>query len=271
MTVALCTSACNTAGYSYAGVEYAQECCTFQQSIPLCLRRFFADAISADCGNTISNGGTLASAGLSDCNMACSGNSSEYCGAGNRLDMYELSSAIHLSSTSSILITPTPISSQVKAVSISSTQSSSEPLGSSTIQASATSTASTGTATGLPSGWTYAGCYIDNANGRIITHQQPDSATLTVESCVSTCAALGYTVAGLEYASQCYCDSHISNGGVLTTASDCNQACSGSAAEICGAGNRISVYNTGTLTSDGVATAQTTDLPGSWAYQGCYS
>jgi hypothetical protein len=29
LTVALCTFACNAAGYIFAGVEYAQECCEF--------------------------------------------------------------------------------------------------------------------------------------------------------------------------------------------------------------------------------------------------
>lgn len=67
MTVALCTQACQTEGYVLAGVEYSGECY---------------------CGNTASNGGGPAPDGLSGCNMACNGNSSEYCGGPNRLDVY---------------------------------------------------------------------------------------------------------------------------------------------------------------------------------------
>jgi hypothetical protein len=55
------------------------------------------------------------------------------------------------------------------------------------------------TTLGLPSGWAYKGCYIDGANGRIFNTQQPDLSNLTMESCVSTCSGLGYSVAGMEY------------------------------------------------------------------------
>lgn len=39
-----------------------------------------------DCGNSFAAGATNASA--TDCNMPCSGDSSEYCGAGDRLNVY---------------------------------------------------------------------------------------------------------------------------------------------------------------------------------------
>src|SRR6266851_4167521 len=39
-----------------------------------------------DCGTSFSNGGAPTPAG--DCNMACSGNSSETCGGPNRLNVY---------------------------------------------------------------------------------------------------------------------------------------------------------------------------------------
>jgi len=65
MTVENCVNFCNGQKYIYAGVEYAQECY---------------------CGNIISNGGTTAS--NSDCSFPCTGNASETCGAGNRLNLY---------------------------------------------------------------------------------------------------------------------------------------------------------------------------------------
>jgi hypothetical protein len=39
-----------------------------------------------DCGNTLASGS--ASAPSSDCNMACSGNATESCGGGSRLNLY---------------------------------------------------------------------------------------------------------------------------------------------------------------------------------------
>ncbi|PMD13277.1 WSC-domain-containing protein, partial [Hyaloscypha hepaticicola] len=53
------------AGYDLFGVEYGRECY---------------------CGNVLQSGSTLAPP--SDCSMLCDGTSNEYCGAGNRLDVY---------------------------------------------------------------------------------------------------------------------------------------------------------------------------------------
>ena len=90
----------------------------------------------------------------------------------------------------------------------------------------------------LPSGWTYRGCYIDNAHGgHDLIYQNPDSQTLTIESCVATCVSKGYSVAGLEYSSQCFCGNDIQNGGALATSdTDCSLTCSGNNKEICGNG-----------------------------------
>ena len=123
----------------------------------------------------------------------------------------------------------------------------------------------------MPSGWTYRGCYIDNANGRILENQQPDDDTLTIESCISTCKGLGYSVAGAEYSVQCSCSDYISNGGALTTDSDCDMTCGGDSSEECGAGSRLSVYATGNLTVYPVPAPKTTGLSGNWEYMGCYT
>ncbi|KAI9812048.1 MAG: hypothetical protein M1827_004941 [Pycnora praestabilis] len=139
----------------------------------------------------------------------------------------------------------------------------------------ATSTATVtgaGSATGIPSGWAYKGCYIDGADGRILASQEPDSSTLTIESCVSTCVGLGYSVAGMEYSTQCYCGNSIINEGVLATLdTDCNTECGGNANEECGGSNRMSIYAIGTLTVTEPPAAQNSSLPGSWTYQGCIS
>jgi hypothetical protein len=124
-------------------------------------------------------------------NMACNGNSSESkskklwnsrnanvnflaCGGSNRLNVYQYYSG--------------------------STTSTSSLSASSTLSSPSTMTSSD--ATGLPSGWKYGGCYIDNAKGRIMLNQQNDNNQLTVESCVQTCSGIGYKIAGMEYAQQ---------------------------------------------------------------------
>lgn len=172
--------------------------------------------------------------------MLCNGNTTEYCGGPNRLDMYKFGGT-------------TPTSTTEAATSAAAT------------------TSAAGT-TGLPTGWSYKGCYVDNVDGRILATQQPDSQTLTVESCVKTCLASGYKVAGMEYSTQCFCGNAIVNGGALSPdESTCSNKCAGDARETCGGPNRMSIYSNGTLTFQAKPAVQETGLPGSWKYQGCIS
>ena len=198
------------------------------------------------CDNQFENGGGPAPDGNAQCNMACNGNPSETCGGPNRLDVFSYAGGPTSSAT------PTPTTSATK-TGTSST---------------ATSTG-TGTAAGLPKTWTYRGCYVDNTSGRIL-NQEPDSDTLTVESCVQTCIDLGYSIAGMEYSTQCFCGNYIFDGGYLASQdTDCAMTCGGNSSEICGGPNRMSIYANGTITTYAAPTAQKTNLPGKWQYQGC--
>ena len=124
----------------------------------------------------------------------------------------------------------------------------------------------------MPSPWSYQGCWVDNAHGRILATQNPDNATLTVESCVSMCQAGGYSVAGMEYSRQCFCGNALINGATKASADNqCNMACAGNSTEMCGAGNRMSIYSNGTLTVLPAAIQQNSSLPGSWKLGGCLS
>ena len=215
MTLEACAAFCN--GYVYFGAEYARECY---------------------CGNSFNTGSVPAPA--TDCNFPCAGNSSELCGAGNRLSVYssdgKIQPSLSLSSSSSA---PTPTS--------------------------------TGPAppppTGLPAGWTYQGCWIDGVDGRILNEQQPDNQANSNELCAQTCAAAGYNISGTEYSVQCFCGNAIYNGGNKTVDSDCSMSCPGAPSEECGAGNRLSIYS-----NAAPPTYQPpTHWPGNanWTYQGC--
>ena len=123
----------------------------------------------------------------------------------------------------------------------------------------------------LPAQWSYQGCWVDNAYGRILSVQYPDNSTLTVESCVAMCQAANYNVTGIEYSKQCFCGNALVNGPVKVADNQCNMACAGNSSEMCGAGNRMSVYAAGNLTVLPRPIQQSQNLPGSWKLGGCLS
>lgn len=104
-----------------------------------------------------------------------------------------------------------------------------------------------------------------------MSNQQPDDNQLTVESCINKCVSLGYSVAGLQYFYQCFCDDILRNGAELASDdAQCNTACAGNSTQMCGGPNRNSVYTNNTeLTVYPVPTQQKTNLTGSWQYSGC--
>ncbi|GFZ47912.1 hypothetical protein JCM24511_05659 [Saitozyma sp. JCM 24511] len=190
------------------------------------------------CDSAIRNSG--ASIPESSCNMACNGNSTEICGGPNALSLYHYNGTVP------------------------------PPTGGGAPGGGTTGTVSPVTS-GLPTPWKYAGCYIDNANGRILSVEQPDNSNLTIQSCIATCSAANYTLAAGEYGVQCFCGNAIVQGGKLASAdTDCAMACGGNATEACGGPNRMSVYSsTANITMYGVPVTQTTNLPGSYQYNSC--
>jgi hypothetical protein len=223
MTVELCLAACQAAGFTLAGLEYAGECY---------------------CDTKIANGGVPETSG---CTMACNGNAAEICGGPNRLSVYSYnSSGISVTTATSVSVSTTGTTTAT------------------------TSASAVGIATSLPTGWIYEGCWVDEADGRILSYQAPTVSTLTVESCVQACVAAGYTVAGMEYYTQCYCGDALVNEATKAAETDCNTACGGNSAEMCGGGDRMSIYSNQTVLDVApIPVVQNTSLPGNWVYQGC--
>ncbi|SLM36456.1 Carbohydrate-binding WSC, subgroup [Lasallia pustulata] len=90
---------------------------------------------------------------------------------------------------------------------------------------------------------------------------------MTIESCQAFCSSstYNYGLAGLEYASQCYCGNGLQSGSTLGY-SKCNTACKGNSSEICGGSGALSVYN---LTS--YVPPTTVKAVGSYVSKGCYN
>ncbi|KAJ7641183.1 WSC domain-containing protein [Roridomyces roridus] len=110
----------------------------------------------------------------------------------------------------------------------------------------------------------------DNPGARTLTGGSYTDTTgpgMTVESCVNFCDTESFIFAGVEYSSECHCGDFIEINGVPAPLTDCNMACTGNSAEMCGAGNRLNVFWSGT---------QPPLLPsipakiGNWTSVGCY-
>jgi hypothetical protein len=200
------------------------------------------------CDNQLRNGGGPAPDGNVGCNMACNGNQTDMCGGSNRLTLFKYVTGQEPSALSTIVAS----SGAASSTAVSSAVSSAPPV-----------------ATGLPTNFTYKGCYVDGPGYRIMNFQQPDDSAMTVASCSNKCAAAGYSIAGMEYSSQCFCDNVIRNGGSLASSdSDCNMACAGNANQKCGAGNRLSVWSSQTPVKV-IPVPKPVQNVSDWTYQGC--
>ncbi|KAK2050271.1 galactose oxidase [Colletotrichum somersetense] len=224
-----------------AAKTYASDDMTLESCSTFCAGfTYFGVEYSRECycGNSFSTGSVPAPA--SDCSMVCMGNKLEYCGNGNRLSVYTIGDNTQPSSTSGPSATST---------------GPAVPVG-----------------TGFPDGWTNQGCWVDNLNGRILPNQLPDDPNMTLASCTNACAAAGYTVAGAEYHTQCFCGNAIYFGGaVASDPTTCNTACGGKPAEMCGGPNRMTIISKGKPTTYQPPVPQTSGFNGSWTYQGCLS
>ncbi|KAH6680685.1 WSC domain-containing protein [Halenospora varia] len=258
MTLEKCAAACT--GFTYWGVEYGGECY---------------------CGNTLDSTSTLASS--SDCSFICPGNQYEYCGAGNRLEMYKLSGQVPTSSSSSVSSTSKPSStsstsstlsssssSSVSSISSSSSSSTSKPTSSSSSITTPSTTSTSATATPtlhiVPSalGYTYYGCYTEASGTRALNSASSASDSMTIEQCIASCSGGGYKYAGAEYGRECWCGDSFGRGSSLVADGDCSMTCAGDKYSYCGAGNRLGVYVRGGSTAPTSTSQQTTSSSSSF-------
>eukprot|EP01064_Diplonema_japonicum_P030265 TRINITY_DN50_c0_g1_i5.p1 TRINITY_DN50_c0_g1~~TRINITY_DN50_c0_g1_i5.p1 ORF type:complete len:706 (+),score=119.02 TRINITY_DN50_c0_g1_i5:55-2172(+) len=83
------------------------------------------------------------------------------------------------------------------------------------------------------------GCYASSNISRFLEYNGTDN---TVESCVERCHSGGYSFAGVEFGSECWCGNSMS-GAVRHIASDCEELeCTGDSSTKCGGDGRMKVY-----------------------------
>lgn len=90
------------------------------------------------------------------------------------------------------------------------------------------------------------GCFHDQGDstgtrGRDLNGFVTHGPSMTTATCINECRQRGFTYAGMQYSSWCFCGNSYGRSG---TANNCNMPCSGSPAEICGGSWANSVYGT---------------------------
>jgi hypothetical protein len=137
------------------------------------------------CGNAVLNGGTQQTD--DGCNMLCQADALHYCGGPFRLNLYKYNGVVPPP------VDPPPAPGAVGPVT-----------------------------TGLTAPWHYAACYVDGQFGRILGYAVGPSATNSAANCIAACQAQGFTLAGMEYAQECYCGNALQNGATQAAAdADC--------------------------------------------------
>lgn len=93
-------------------------------------------------------------------------------------------------------------------------------------------------------GWSYLGCYSDNTSTRALTGIQFANlgiGKVTSTGCMEYCSNAGFSLAGTEYAGQCFCGNKMEGSSKLE-ADKCDMKCEGDASQICGGSSALSVY-----------------------------
>lgn len=203
-TAGVCVSICAQMGFQFAGAEWGVECY---------------------CGNTfIGSGGQNVSD--SDCSMPCGGDSSETCGNGGRLSMYQVGSA----GTTGASTLPTASSTAAVSTAASGTNSASQPE-------------PTYVDNEDESEWYSLGCAVDGGNNRILTGLQLlGQQGLSVDKCLVTCEEAGFKYAGVEFGQECYCGNTWARANIWVDDGTCDMPCNGNSSETCGGGDRIDLY-----------------------------
>jgi hypothetical protein len=95
-------------------------------------------------------------------------------------------------------------------------------------------------------GFAYIGCGYDLAGQpRTLQGASVTSNTgMTVETCIDFCTSKGFSIAGLEYSTQCFCGNSFSadRAPVPGLVGSCGMPCSGNDEQVCGGSALISLY-----------------------------
>ncbi|RYP09040.1 hypothetical protein DL764_001536 [Monosporascus ibericus] len=276
MTLETCMGNCS--GFYYWGTEYGREC-------------YCGDSLAA----------TSDDAPLAECNMVCSGDDTQYCGAGNRIELYT-STAAQPTPTATLAPKPT-VSAYVRvgcyeeiphgraltgaayaddAMTLEmcasmcdafhywgaeygrecycgntldplSTPASEEDCnmvcagdryeycgGGHRLELYYSNTTNGPSHPPVVGNYSWSGCYSEPAGVRALAGKSYADDDMTLDSCASFCD--GFALFGTEYGRECYCSDVLSEGSEEKDAGECRMVCAGNNKQLCGAGDRLSLY-----------------------------
>ncbi|WVR09238.1 hypothetical protein IAU60_006302 [Kwoniella sp. DSM 27419] len=98
----------------------------------------------------------------------------------------------------------------------------------------------------VTSGWTKLGCLHEPQGGRALTAARTTDQTMTPEKCISFCASKGYSLAGVEWSVECYCDNAVTGTSLsnIDKNANCGMPCNGLdySQGFCGGSSTLTVY-----------------------------
>jgi hypothetical protein len=93
-----------------------------------------------------------------------------------------------------------------------------------------------------PTGWAYAGCYVDSVFPRSLpVWSNFNGPKMTNGACMAFCEAKGQPYAGTEYAGQCFCGEGLT-GSESADEEECSTTCTGASGEKCGGPGVLSLW-----------------------------
>ncbi|KAI5453552.1 hypothetical protein NCC49_005378 [Naganishia albida] len=116
----------------------------------------------------------------------------------------------------------------------------------------------TSMAISVPSGWQKVGCYADPDGTNALKDKYTRGLTsLTLDSCLASCAAAGYKYAGIEWSQECACGNAITAGSTPLSDNQCPMPCAGlsfgaTGVGYCGGSRKMTIYQRGSTTVGGV-------------------
>ncbi|KAF3934543.1 hypothetical protein ABW19_dt0208421 [Dactylella cylindrospora] len=220
-TAAWCYNYCNGLGYTFFATEYSNECY---------------------CGSAIVGVGVPVSSG---CTYKCAGDSTQFCGGSNRMNMYMVNpqnsiySSSYTSSTSSTVSKTTSYLAATASQSFSTSQSFSSSQ--ETVSSTTSSVVLGPTIVSSHGNFAFYSCWTDRTSNRALAGWGLDpGADMTVEKCIDYCAPNKQYV-GVEDGRECWCGNDILSGEAAPNA-ECMSACGGDSGSACGGPSRLAIY-----------------------------